>query len=171
MWVFYSPVNFYFIWLAIKARSFFFFTASNPTIDFGGMLGGKKSEIFDLIPQEYYPKTILLNACSDQDLLKTGSAMGYPLIAKPDIGDSPGAVDGGDRVRGGHGHHRRRGAQRDLVSARRNTEFDTGGPCRRLDGSRTNRGHGNERRGDFGFSFRGQLLHSQRLALSAGHEP
>ena len=87
LWVFYFPINFYFVWLAIRSRSFFFFTASNPTIDFGGMIGEKKSDIFELIPQKYYPKTILMEEYSEQELLNAGEEIGFPLIVKPDIGE------------------------------------------------------------------------------------
>ena len=33
MWLVYFPATFYFIYLSIKARSFFFFSAANPTIE------------------------------------------------------------------------------------------------------------------------------------------
>jgi hypothetical protein len=85
--IFYFPIYFYFTWLAIKARSFFFFTAANPNIDFGGMLGEKKSEIFDQIPKEYIPKTIFIKAGERAKAIDQGYKMGYPLIAKPDIGE------------------------------------------------------------------------------------
>lgn len=91
--LFYFPVYFYFIWLAIRERSFFFFTASNPTIDFGGMIGEKKSTIFDLIPKEYYPKTILMDNFSEQELVQAGSTLSYPFIAKPDIGQRGDGVE------------------------------------------------------------------------------
>jgi len=80
---------FYWFWLSFKARSFFFFNAANPQIENGGFALESKAEIYDLIPQKYYPKTVLF---------KTGTAFGpiktaiedknfrYPLIAKPDIG-------------------------------------------------------------------------------------
>lgn len=93
MWVFYFPINFYFIWLAIRSRSFFFFTSSNPTIDLGGMIGEKKSEIFDLIPQKYYPKTRLILDYSEQEVLAEGEGIGFPLIAKPDIGERGNGVE------------------------------------------------------------------------------
>jgi hypothetical protein len=48
-----------------------------------------KKEIYDLIPQEYYPKTLLLKAKEDieivsKEIVETG--IKFPLIAKPDIG-------------------------------------------------------------------------------------
>ncbi|MFY0599926.1 MAG: ATP-grasp domain-containing protein [Cyclobacteriaceae bacterium] len=83
----YFPVKIYFTWLAIKNRSFFFFTSSNPTIDFGGMLGESKSKIFKLIPEEYYPKTKLIPAGDLDAAQEFVKQLGYPVIAKPDIGE------------------------------------------------------------------------------------
>lgn len=83
----YFPVFFYFGWLAIRARSIFFFTASNPSIDFGGMFGEKKSEIFDIIPDKYIPATQLISKGEVDAALKEASQIGYPLIAKPNVGE------------------------------------------------------------------------------------
>jgi hypothetical protein len=58
----YTPIYLYWIWLCIRARTFFFFYASNPTIKNGGFLMESKKEIYDIIPQEYYPKTIFIHA-------------------------------------------------------------------------------------------------------------
>ena len=92
-WVFNFPVNFYFIWLAIRAKSFFFFSTSNPTIDLGGMIGEKKSQIFDLIPEKFYPKTFLAQNTTDYELKSFGRTLGYPLVAKPDIGERGNLVE------------------------------------------------------------------------------
>lgn len=83
----YLPVFFYFIGLAIKNRSLFFFTASNPTIDFGGMFGEKKSEIYEIIPKEYLPETCLIPKGNKIQAIQKGLQMGYPIIAKPNIGE------------------------------------------------------------------------------------
>ena len=83
----YFPVSFYFIWLAIRSRSFFFFTASNPSIDFGGMIGEKKSEIYDLIPEKYIPKTKLISIGDLQSATSEAERIGLPIIAKPNIGE------------------------------------------------------------------------------------
>lgn len=85
--VLYFPVFFYFGWLALRARSIFFFTASNPSIDFGGMLGERKSEIFDIIPDKYIPITKLIKRGDISAALSEGNNIGFPLIAKPDIGE------------------------------------------------------------------------------------
>ena len=88
--VFYFPVFFYAAWLMLKARSFFFFSASNPGIENGGMLGESKMKIFDVLPDKYKPVTCLLqpgvslSEFNDQ-LIKT--KLSYPFILKPDIGE------------------------------------------------------------------------------------
>src|SRR6185295_16478726 len=43
--------------LALRARSFFFFSASNPTIEYGGFLMESKKKIYDLMPPAFYPRT------------------------------------------------------------------------------------------------------------------
>lgn len=53
----------------------------------GGMFGEKKSDIFDLIPKQYIPKTILNNAQDMVAALDAAKRLGYPLIAKPNVGE------------------------------------------------------------------------------------
>lgn len=92
-WFFYIPVYFYYIWLSIRERSFFFFATANPTMDFGGMVGEKKSDIFKLITQEYYPKTILISEERREDVERYAAEIGFPLIAKLDIGERGRGVE------------------------------------------------------------------------------
>jgi hypothetical protein len=90
MWLVYLPVSFYYIYLAVKARSFFFFSASNPSIETGGMFFESKWSIFKLIPQEFYPSTILIN---EEDTIEVvlekmkAANIVFPVIAKPDRGE------------------------------------------------------------------------------------
>jgi hypothetical protein len=85
----YAPLYLYWFWLSMKARSFFFFNASNPLIKNGGFLMGSKKEIYDLMPGELYPKTVFCEAdltiCDLKFLIKENDFR-FPLIAKPDIG-------------------------------------------------------------------------------------
>lgn len=88
--VFYFPVHFYYAWLALRSRSLFFFTASNPSIEFGGMMGEKKSEIFDLIPSAFIPQTKLFPpevTTNDVLAFMEGQEIQFPIIAKPDVGE------------------------------------------------------------------------------------
>src|ERR1700677_4356946 len=83
IWIVYFPVSFYFLYLAAKARSFFFFSASNPTIETGGMFFESKWEIFRLIPKEYYPTTIFIEASDNISMLTKKletSGIQFPLI-------------------------------------------------------------------------------------------
>ena len=85
----YSPVYVYWIWLAIRSRSFFFFSTSNPTIRNAGFLLESKKEIYDLIPQQYYPATLFFkhDEPADKILMQVKeSGIQFPVIGKPDIG-------------------------------------------------------------------------------------
>jgi len=91
----YIPISLLWIYYAIKARSFFFFNASNPTIKNGGFIMESKKAIYNLIPHQYYPKTeLILEGTSLDEISKTirDSGIKYPFIAKPDIGLRGSAV-------------------------------------------------------------------------------
>src|SRR5678809_760483 len=84
--VVYGPLFLYWFFLCLKARSFFFFNTSNPTIKNGGFLMESKKEIYDLIPAELYPNTLFFKASSSlQDILTLIKQrnLKYPLIGKP----------------------------------------------------------------------------------------
>ncbi len=87
--VVYGPIYFYWLWLCVKARAVFFFNTSNPTIKNGGFLMESKKQIYDLIPAQYYPPTILVKAGTSAVEIKvalSATNTTFPLIAKPDIG-------------------------------------------------------------------------------------
>ena len=91
----YTPVYLYWMWLGIRARSFFFFSTSNPTIKNAGFLLESKKEIYDLIPQQYYPATLFFKAGSSLSTVLNeinDYGLQYPLIGKPDIGMQGKAV-------------------------------------------------------------------------------
>lgn len=90
IWVVYFPVSFYFLYLAIKARSCFFFSASNPTLEVGGMFFESKWKIFQLVPKKYYPNTILVDDSDDMGSVNNRMSLAgivFPIIAKPDRGE------------------------------------------------------------------------------------
>jgi hypothetical protein len=90
LWLVYFPVSFYFLYLSIKARSFFFFSATNPTIENGGMLFSSKWKIFQLIPKKYYPTTIFVDNHENISSIKhrmQESGIVFPVMAKPDRGE------------------------------------------------------------------------------------
>lgn len=89
MWMVYFPSSFYYVYLALRARSFFFFSASNPSIENGGMLYESKWKIYNLIPKSFYPNTLFVAEAEPFENLQkklASSAISYPFIAKPDIG-------------------------------------------------------------------------------------
>lgn len=85
----YAPIYVVWIGLCIRARSFFFFAAANPTIKNGGFLNESKKEIAPLIPAQLHPKTIFFSLpCNAEFVLHQlkESGLGFPLIGKPDVG-------------------------------------------------------------------------------------
>lgn len=91
----YFPIYFLWAFYALKSRTIFFFNASNPSIKNGGFMAESKKEIYDIIPQKYYPKTKLVKENTDfEKVLSTIeiSEINFPFIAKPDIGLRGSAV-------------------------------------------------------------------------------
>ncbi|MGB0838511.1 MAG: hypothetical protein ACPGXL_00150 [Chitinophagales bacterium] len=88
--VLYTPVVLYYVFLSLKARSFFFFSAANPAIEMGGLLGESKMGILNIIPQKYLPKTVFVTKHMDVPemlrQMKTAN-INFPVIAKPDVGE------------------------------------------------------------------------------------
>ena len=90
MWIVYFPVSFCYIYLALKARSLFFFSAANPSIETGGAFFESKWKIFELIPTSLYPKTIYVSeneTIENVQRILAADAIKFPIIAKPDRGE------------------------------------------------------------------------------------
>lgn len=86
----YFPILIVWAWLSARARSFFFFSASNPGILYGGFLMESKKAIYDILPAGCYPKTLFFRAGTDAaSVIDQVKQLGfiYPLIGKPDIGE------------------------------------------------------------------------------------
>jgi hypothetical protein len=84
------PLLIYWLWLSLRARSIFFFSASNPTIVLGGMLGESKNDVLKLIPDLYKPKTVLVRTpVTKEEVLTLIKDHGFslPVIFKPDLGE------------------------------------------------------------------------------------
>lgn len=87
--VVYFPIYFYWIYLSLKAKSLGFFNASNPRIINGGFALEGKKEIYDLIPQQYYPETLFFKAGENWEIIikqLATSNIKFPFIIKPDMG-------------------------------------------------------------------------------------
>lgn len=90
VYVFNIPVLGIWIWNAIRARDFFFFTLTNPGIETGGFFGESKSDILHHIPDEFKPKGVLLKAngtITEAIELMQRSGLTFPVIAKPEVGE------------------------------------------------------------------------------------
>lgn len=100
-WVFYPPVVLYVLWLGLKHRSLTLFTAANPAIPGGGLVGESKAAIlrgldggdglvarFDLIPAFIPPEERPRQALA----FKERHQLPWPLVLKPDIGERGSGV-------------------------------------------------------------------------------
>ncbi|PKQ62333.1 hypothetical protein BZG02_13140 [Labilibaculum filiforme] len=89
-WIFYFPVYGYGIYLAIKARSFAYFTAANPSMKFGGAFGMDKIKMIDFINKEYTPKGFLsINGENGEAiyLKMIQHKFDFPIVCKPNVGE------------------------------------------------------------------------------------
>jgi hypothetical protein len=85
----YIPISPVWLWYCIRARSLWFFTASNPSITFGGFEGEGKDEIYRQLPCDTYPKSILISADVPFDSVENErkeKGFEFPFIVKPDVG-------------------------------------------------------------------------------------
>ena len=90
VYIFNIPVLGIWIWNAIKARDFFFFTLTNPGIETGGFFGESKSGILRHIPDAFKPLTVLIKAPANEEALQKvmqESGLSFPVIAKPEVGE------------------------------------------------------------------------------------
>jgi membrane protein DedA with SNARE-associated domain len=91
-WLFYLPLVPWLGWLSLRYRSFTVWTAANPGIPLGGVVGESKSTILAQLPTEWIIPTRIIRSgeqdarwqCAQQLLDETGWS--FPLIAKPDAG-------------------------------------------------------------------------------------
>lgn len=85
----YSPIYFIWIGLCLRARSFFFFAAANPTIRNGGFLNESKKDIIPMIPAAFHARTAFFSIPAEggtalQQIKRQG--LQFPLIGKPNVG-------------------------------------------------------------------------------------
>jgi hypothetical protein len=90
-WAFYGPIVAHWLLLGLRHRSFSLPTAANPGIELGGLCGESKTAILDLVADEQRPLLAPYVRLSRPDPGAAARAMaeaglGFPLIAKPDIG-------------------------------------------------------------------------------------
>lgn len=84
------PAVIYWFWLSLRARSFVFFSASNPGIPMGGMFGESKFLILQNIPERYRPRTRRIPFSASVGAVEAciaDAGLQFPLIFKPDVGE------------------------------------------------------------------------------------
>jgi hypothetical protein len=85
-----APLFLMWLWYSLRERSFFYFSASNPSILSGGMMGESKFEVLSFLSEELKPRTILIRlpASKTEVVRKIDDAgLNFPLIFKPDLGE------------------------------------------------------------------------------------
>lgn len=93
--VVYLPVYLYWFYLSLRARSFFFFSTSNPGIENAGFVMESKMKIYEAIPPDYRPVTVKIpigDKESNISHLLGQHSLTFPLVAKPDIGEKGAGV-------------------------------------------------------------------------------
>lgn len=88
LWLFYIPVWVQHFWLSLKVKSLFFFLRTNPAVD-GFILSDSKYKTLRLVPENYRPRTILVDKQSTVSVVLAAmmeSNIVFPIILKPDIG-------------------------------------------------------------------------------------
>jgi len=88
-YMFYIPVVPYAFYLALKSRSFGFFSAVNPAIEGSGNGLESKYETVQLLPKKYKPTSIYIKIGSKPENILpqlVTNNITFPLIIKPDIG-------------------------------------------------------------------------------------
>jgi hypothetical protein len=79
----------FWIFLCLRARSFFFFAAANPRIRNGGFLNESKQDLEAMIPERYHPKTAFFSIPANGDIVcleLQRKGLSFPLIGKPNVG-------------------------------------------------------------------------------------
>ncbi|RYF91845.1 MAG: hypothetical protein EOO03_00325 [Chitinophagaceae bacterium] len=85
----YIPLAPVWAWYCIRSGTPWFFTASNPTLTFGGFEGEGKQEMYEQLPPGTYPHSIYIKPGIEMQQLKeqiAAAGFSYPFIAKPDVG-------------------------------------------------------------------------------------
>jgi hypothetical protein len=87
--IIYAPLGFLWLYYAIRARAFWYFSNVNPTLEFAGFEGESKKEMYAQLPEKYYPQPAYITGKEDFEIVKykvESLGIRYPFIAKPDIG-------------------------------------------------------------------------------------
>ncbi len=89
-WFFYLPMMPYWLFLAMKTKSFTFFTATNTNMELGGFFGESKIDILRQIPATYLPLSHYIKTGTSWEQVQREiqeARLSFPLVAKPNIGE------------------------------------------------------------------------------------
>jgi membrane protein DedA with SNARE-associated domain len=94
-WLFQLPVGLWILWLAIRHRSLTLFSAANPGIEDGGIVGESKSAILARLPPEWVIPWFVVPAAGDDAGDRVAAALAgiagagwtWPVVMKPDVGE------------------------------------------------------------------------------------
>ncbi|MDE5422443.1 hypothetical protein L3073_09515 [Ancylomarina sp. DW003] len=95
-WLFYAPMFLYGFVLAIKSRSFAYFTAANPEMAFGGAYGTDKTKLLNLLSPEYHTKDFFVAKETSGEAiidLMNKNEIDFPIVAKPNVGERGRGVE------------------------------------------------------------------------------
>lgn len=94
-WLFQLPVGLWILWLAIRHRSITLFSAANPGIEDGGIVGESKSAILERLPREWVIPWFVIPAADRAGGDRLAAALDriaaagwtWPVVMKPDVGE------------------------------------------------------------------------------------
>lgn len=89
-WAFYLPMIPYWLYQALRTRSFAYFTSANPFIEQGGFFGESKINILDHIPAAYKPRTLFFKQGTAVQIILQSlheAQLTFPIIVKPNVGE------------------------------------------------------------------------------------
>ncbi len=87
-YIVYFPTFWYWVFQMVQFKSWKFYQYANPSIRNGGFNGDSKMDIYQLLPQNLYPKTFKVNFSNYQNFQISNFSQNihFPCIVKPDIG-------------------------------------------------------------------------------------
>jgi hypothetical protein len=85
-WAFYLPWVPWFLYLAARYRSLTVWTAANPGIPAGGVVGESKADVLAKLPADAVVPTLLIPPGEHGERLALVRGLSFPLILKPDDG-------------------------------------------------------------------------------------
>lgn len=97
-WIFYLPLVPWFIYLSVRFRSFTVWTAANPGIPAGGVVGESKADILARLPHECIIPTLLIPTGGHDERVRLAQSgienrgWDFPLVLKPDAGQRGAGV-------------------------------------------------------------------------------